>query len=885
MKRSFRSALLVACAAWVLAGPVERARAEPSALSPALVSSLENASAQGPQQLLLSVYNNVLAHPELAQAIRDQASVFQPGLAPKIAVTVSQAQTAMATGAAPARGLELTVTHHAAVSGGSAVGGLTTSGWIVGGVLVAGAIGAGVAIAAASDSGSDPELPNYDNEYARNWGLAAIGVNSLYSGGYTGNGVTVGVVDSGIDSDYSEFVGRIASGGQNFIGGRTASNVEDTTYDGHGTHVSGIIAANRDGYGMHGVAYGAEILPLRVFETDNTGSYVASPSEIADAINYGVTQGVQVFNGSYGYLADTDVAATEVEFDAYQAAVNAGSILVFAAGNDSWADPGMPAAVPYIKPANDAAATTAHIYTNNTNAKDYSALASQLLAVVSVDQSGVISSFSNRCGVAAAWCLAAPGGSIYSTYPEHTYATLDGTSMAAPHVAGALALLIEKYPSLTPAQVVTRLLTTATKTGIYADTSVYGQGMLNLTAASAFVATPTVLTGSSVAGPSFTLAESRVSLGSAFGDGLSRALASKTMTVVDSFDGATFAMKADVMTQAPELSNRLADGLRAFGRETETVHAGDAADTTVAWRDVPGGLNGERAKRETRVTTAFSPDTRVSVGYMDDPSVGLGLVADGTVTTGESRSSGAFLSPYLGFASDGFSMVTDTKMGHGITVRAASFSGHAEDEEDAGAYGAATELAYTPFAGSRVSVQTGFVSEENSFLGSRSSGAAALGRTDTTYVGFSASVDVAAKTELVGSYFLGSSAVQTVPGSLVRSISGVTSDSFSLGLIQHDAAVSGDRFGLVLNQPLRVRGGSAELDLPTSVNRDLEVGYSATQAGLTPSGRELDVEAFYAAPLSDTTTLNTSVMYRHQPDHVASADDEAQVLLRVNHTY
>lgn len=883
MQRTFRSALLVACALWVLGTPVGSARAEASALSPAVVSSLQSASAQGPQQLLLSVYNQVLAHPELAQAIRDQASVFQPGLAPKIAATVSQAQTAVATGAAPPRGLELTVTRSSA----GATGGLTPAGWVVGGVLVAGAVGAGVAIAAAaSDDGSDAAAPNYDDEYARNWGLGAIGVNSLYSGGYTGDGVTVGVVDGGIDSDFSEFAGRIASGGQNFIGGRDSTNVEDSTLGGHGTHVSGIIAANRDGYGMHGVAYEATILPLRIFETDETGDYAVTTSELASAINYGVTQGVKVFNGSYGYTAqDVDVAAAEVEFDAYEAAVNAGAILVFAAGNDSWADPAMPAAVPYIKPANDAAAATAHIYTNNTNAKDYSALAAQLLSVVSVDQSGVISSFSNRCGVAAAWCLAAPGGAIYSTYPEHTYASLDGTSMAAPHVAGAIALLIEKYPSLTPAQIVTRVLTTATKTGVYADSSVYGQGMLNLTAASAFVATPTVLTGNSVAGPSFTLAQSQVSLGSAFGDGLSRALANKTMTVVDSFDGATFTMKANVMTQTPELSNRLADGLRAFGRETETIRVGDAAGTTIAWRDVPGGMSGARDKRETRITTSFSPDTRVSVGYRDDPSVGLGLVADGVVTTGESRSSGAFLSPYLGFASDGVSMMTETEIGAGVTVRAASFSGQAEDETDQRASGAATELAYTPFAGSRLSVQTGFVSEEDSFLGSTSGGAAALGRTDTTYAGFSASVTVAPKTELVGSYFLGSSTVQTVPGSLVRSVDGVTSDAFSLGLIRHDAAMTGDRFGLVLNQPLRVRGGEAQLDLPSSVNRSLDVGYSLTQAGLTPSGRELDVEAFYAAPLSDSTTLNTSVMYRHQPDHIATADDEAQILLRVNHTY
>ena len=543
-----------------------------------------------------------------------------------------------------------------------------------------------------------------------------------------------------------------------------------------------------------------------------------------------------------------------------------------------------PALTPYIKPANDAAAAAASFYINNTNAKDYSALASQLIAVASVDENGVISSFSNRCGVAADWCISAPGGQIYSTVPEHTYDTYDGTSMAAPHVAGAVALLIDKYPALTPAQVVTRLLTSANKTGIYADTSVYGQGMLDLSTATSFMARPLVLTGSTLSGPSFDLTQSRIRLGSAFGDGLTRSLSQRDVTIVDSFDGANFEMKGDVLTEAGDLSNRMEDGIRRFGAETHTLELNDGGDTIVSWRSVPGGTSGERDKTETRVTTHFSENTSVSAGYMADPSLGFGLMAEGTLNDGESRSKGAFLSPYLGLVSDGMSFAAQSKFGD-FTVRAASFTGNAEDEDDQSGYGAATELAYTPFRGGSLALQAGFVSEEDTFLGSESGGAFALGQSDTTYAGVSGSLSIMPKTELVGSYFLGMSNVDAAPGSLFTSLGNIQSDAFSLGLIQHDTAVQDDRLGFLLNQPLRVSSGSASLRLPTNLNREHDVSYSLTNAGLTPTGREMDVEAFYAAPVDEHTNVNASVMYRHQPDHIATAPDEAQMLLHVNHKY
>lgn len=830
--------------------------------------SLGAAAAQGPQQLVQGVKLAVASNPGMAQSIVNYAATLRPGMGQQLADAANQslgfAEKAYANELAAAR----------AASAGVHIG---TTGYILGGMAV---IGGGIGAFLAMDSGSESQV-SYD-EYGAQWGLAMIGAQSAYDRGATGAGVLVGVVDSGIDDTYYEFTGRIASGGQNFIGGRTSSNITDSPLDGHGTHVSGIIAANQDNLGMHGVAYEATVLPLRIFETDSNGvDYTATPTEVAAAITYGVSQGVDVFNGSYGYTTSAPITMLEVELDAYAAAMDAGAIMVFATGNDSEANPHMPAAMPFIAPANDGAG----IYTGNTNARDYTAYDDRLIAVTSVDSDGNLSSFANACGVAAAWCIAAPGGSIYSTVPDNSYATFSGTSMAAPHVSGAVALLIDMYPSLTSAQIVDRIFTTANSSGIYANSALYGHGLLNLTSATSFIATAMMPVGATLSDTSYRLDQSRIALAAPFGDGLSAALSAVPMKVVDSYDGAGIHSTGAELVEVAAESNTIDDGLRRFGRRSNVRELTGFVSGTLQLTEVAGNSQHE-AQREARFTTQLSKDTAVSVGYMDDPALGLGLVADGSFDPQESRAQGAFMSPYLSLAADGTNMVAETKFDN-ITVRSASFFGKADEEmSDSQSFGAATELQFSPFGESRVNMQVGFLRETDSFLGSQGEGATAMGESSTLFGGLSFALPVAEGMELLGSYFLGTSSAQGANGSLVGNFSGITSDAMSLGLIQHDVASKGDRLGFVVNQPLRVNGGSASLHLPGSLSRvdnTVYVGYSDVTTGLAPTGREVDLEAFYSTQLGENTDLSTSLMYRHQPGHVADAAGEMQALVRLNH--
>lgn len=344
-------------------------------------------------------------------------------------------------------------------------------------------------------------------EYNASYGLAQIGAADAYALGLTGKGVLVAVVDSGIDPTHPEFAGRISPLSRNFgLDRPDPADIVDRDPTAHGTHVAGTIAAARDGVGMQGVAYNAEILALRAVVRGPGG-------DIPAAIRYASEVGAKVLNGSYGpsYPSPTlpdgspnpdyqlfpiqpyQQVGTAAEVAAIRQAGASDMVMVFAAGNEREDQPVIArnptgaAFYPAIRPGND----NKNLYVVLDNAGDqvdaskldYSDLQPYTIAVVAVDRDRKIASFSNYCGIAAAWCLAAPGVDILSTVPAdkglsptQPYNLSSGTSMAAPHVAGTAALVREAFPFMTAPQVVQSILTTATDLG---SPEIYGWGLLN----------------------------------------------------------------------------------------------------------------------------------------------------------------------------------------------------------------------------------------------------------------------------------------------------------------------------------------------------------------------------------------------------------------------
>jgi subtilisin family serine protease len=293
-----------------------------------------------------------------------------------------------------------------------------------------------------------------DDPYAsRQWNMALVGAEQAWATA-TGNGITIAVLDTGVDLEHEDFGPGKLVPGRDFVDPGTAPDDEH----GHGTHVAGIAAAStNNGRGVVGVAPGAHIMPVRVLSRIGVGLV-----DIDGAIRWAVDNGAQVINMSLGdALAGFDDDAPFTEALAY--AWQHGVICVISAGNDP---------------------DLASPFTSQP-----------VLVVTATDAADNRASYSSTVPQSQ-WGLAAPGGAgtgplendVFSTHwrvtsvgdpdGDRKYEYMAGTSMAAPHVAGAAALL--RSLGLSAQETVDRLLATTKDLGVPGKDHVYGHGRLDV---------------------------------------------------------------------------------------------------------------------------------------------------------------------------------------------------------------------------------------------------------------------------------------------------------------------------------------------------------------------------------------------------------------------
>lgn len=309
-----------------------------------------------------------------------------------------------------------------------------------------GLVNAAAAVAAAIGQSTFDDVANRGG---LEWNNDMIFVPEVWNQGYTGEGVTVAVIDSGVDITHADLRDSIwvntdeISGdgidndGNGYIDDVHGWNFERREYNNdvipnnvegeeHGTHVAGTIVAANDGVGMTGVAYDADVMALRIGGVE--GNSFPTAGDLSEAIRYAVDNGADVINMSLGWPASRSIV------DALAYAAERNVITVSASGNEFSTAPAFPA----------------------NYATTYG------LSVGAVMRTGLAPAFSNGAGRdSRLHHVMAPGTEIYSTVLNGGYGSSRGTSMAAPHVAGVVALMLSANPNLTHDQVREILIGTA----------------------------------------------------------------------------------------------------------------------------------------------------------------------------------------------------------------------------------------------------------------------------------------------------------------------------------------------------------------------------------------------------------------------------------------
>lgn len=730
-----------------------------------------------------------------------------------------------------------------------------------GGGAAGGGVGTGV-VTNCNDSGTAFQTSEYNNMssvFHSVKPLTAICASSAYAAGATGNGIQIAVVDSGVDADHSDINANMASF---TTGSDTVNNDNDASDDnGHGSHVAGIIAAEKNNSGMHGVAYDAQIYAFKAFDSAGSGTAanIASALDKVKAINE-----IDIINNSWGTNADCTSAAScralaPSVYDSVLALSTLATpkISVFAAGNDGEDQP------------------SAECQTMAYNS-DISAVS---VCVVAVSHSslgtdnGYLADFSNKCGKVAAYCLAAPGDRIYSLTETGSYTFLSGTSMAAPMVSGGLALIKEKFSSLTPAQAVSRLLATANDSGEYSQSSIYGHGLMNLNAATASIGSLQTINGSNLLDDPNTSYNDLVNnsfLGSAaFSKALNKSLKGVTMEVYDSFDRANFKVNlSSFFGSLSYVSNNTA--------ENHLLRLKPKNKDIFKHTDIFGSYTSEFNEGVLQSTIFKSEGNIFSFGYNQTTNNFDNYISEFSnfFNDRENVFGNKFLTnPY---------QYTNSNQDYFM-----SFNNQNNYSFDAFANGTGRDLGlafnFNPLQSGEVSSDNlnslefifGVNFEKEKFLNTYSSGIFATGDlSNTNYTGIKYLKNFKNDFTFIGSGFAGYTHIDKAKNSYINKSTPLLTSSFTLGLSKDNFYNEDQKLGFYINQPQRVEKGSINFKIPTTSNSKREVSYTDHNIDLEPDSRQINLDLVFSKKINELTSFNANLTHIKNADHSKSSNHQ-----------
>ena len=699
--------------------------------------------------------------------------------------------------------------------------------------------------------------------FENQWALGAVRADQAYADlklkygpdVAPGEGVLIGALDTGIDTGHPQFRSKEII--QQLLPGAADDDGVDIS---RGTAVASVIAGvDIPGYpyDAHGVARGADLVDFRLPSEAPPGAdspvtvddltavdayvseYLGPPLEWRqegrriDFLNMSVAYQGLIQDFSEEDLREHMAASLSV---LAQEASDDKVVLVLAAGNSNrcGVGPDLPECVDGQVPAdspNPLAGLAARI----------PELREHMVAVVAAREDGGLAEFSNRCGIAADNCIAAPGSFIQAAdytpgtdggSPSRGTRTWHGTSLAAPIVTGGLALVKHYFrDQLSNTDVLARVLETADRSGQYADAELYGRGLMDLGAATSPVGAATVTLGDRVNDSGAALGATRLQLGQAFGDGLTQSLAGNEIVAFDAL-GAPFWHDSSRLTSFPETAS-LSERLRAFQRAPALAPRQPSSDA---------------------IRLPLLPPSSGAA----PPDVPLRLAISGLTATDAAS--------HLDFP--GISVLAAMPVSTSLTATAVTTEG-VEGQEPATGGALAWRV-----PGAFLSVRAGWMGERRALLGTRPDGAFGSLTSSTAFAGIEAEGDL-------GPWRLSAAAeagyASARPrGGILRSASSIPTTGFALRAVR--PAGDGGVIRMSLSQPLRVEGGEALLILPSGRTTAGEVVRSAVSTDLEPSGRQIDLGFDWQQRLEIGGVLRLGATLSRQPGHRTDAQHELALL-------
>lgn len=724
-------------------------------------------------------------------------------------------------------------------------------------------------------------------EYLRSDGPNFHRAITAYQAGASGRGVTIGIIDSGIDPNSHEFAGRIhAQSGDVTGAGRPLGDD-----DGHGTSVSRVLAAAKDDRDIHGMAFDATILALRADQAGSCAPTAQSVDEAGcsffdSAITAGVDRAVannaRVINISLGGAGGASSALRT----AIDRATSAGVVVVVSAGNEG----------DELDPAFDPNSPSPFAQSLLANGNGL------VIIATAVDDNNIITKFSNKAGVAQNAVLSALGQGICCEYRNDTIYRLvandgtsvqvfNGTSYSAPQIAGAAALLAQAFPNLTGAQIVNLLLTSARDAGTPGTDALYGRGILDIGRAFAPAGT-TSLAGTNTA---VALNGNGGTTSAAMGDAALSPMSAHAV-VLDSYGRAYDINIADgISASAPRL--RLAAALVDQGRSVSlsrgttelafSISASDAGGARLSPLLLSYGQQNQARILAGRVSAAIARDTRFSLG--------IHQAAAGQVAALQGNSGAAFLTATDAQMDGGFERAPGQSFALRHQIGRFGLTGNVEAgqarvfERSGAAVLRNTNYRY-PYASVGVSLDRQIGSAKFAFGANwMREDETVLGARFANFIGQNGArslfVDGRGDVPLIGAWSLGASWrhgwTTANAGAALTARSTLQSNAFSLDLSGAHVLTRGDRIALRIAQPLRVIHGGLALNLPVAYDyATLGTTFAIRQISLAPKGQEIASELIWGVPIYGGR-FSSNLFWRQEPGHFENAPDDVGFALRL----